>query len=279
MHDDDRRGAGPSVSRSTPPPPPPLSQQETIEDLLVRSKRDFVPIRKTFVQIGRGKATQPGPLSTFVSTHDERGLDAYLIVHALASAEPWNCDYPSGTWVRALDLLSDAEPASARSAVSKVMRRLEERGLVSRGRAGRNASITLLREDGSGEPYDHPHSRGETWLQLPYVYWTSELYKTLSLPAKALLLVALSLPDDFPLPAERGPKWFGISADSTERGLRELVNEGLLDYSQNWVRNQRSDTGWIEQRQYRLQGDFSSTSRDALSKRSRTRRSTEEDVA
>jgi hypothetical protein len=45
------------------------------------------------------------------------------------------------------------------------------------------------------------------------------------------------------------------------------------------VRNQRSDTGWIEQRQYRLQGDFSSTSRDALSKRSRTRRSTEEDVA
>jgi hypothetical protein len=160
-------GRGRAVSRSTPLSPPPLSQQETIEDLLVRSKRDFVPIRKTFVQIGRGKATQPGPLSTFVSTHDERGLDAYLIVHALASAEPWNCDYPSGTWVRALDLLSDAEPASARSAVSKVMHRLEERGLVSRGRAGRNASITLLREDGSGEPYDHPHSRGETWLQLP----------------------------------------------------------------------------------------------------------------
>jgi len=91
-----------------------------------------VPIRKTFVQIGHGKHTRPGPLANFVSAHDERGLDAYLFVHAVASASPFNCDYPSGTYVRALDLGSDAEPASARGAVSKVMCRLEDRQLITR---------------------------------------------------------------------------------------------------------------------------------------------------
>ena len=257
-----------------------MSQQQTIEDLLAQSKRELVPIRKTFVQIGQGKHTKPGPLATFVSSHDERGLNAYLFVHAVASAPPYNCDYPSGTYVRALDLGSDAEPASARGAVSKVMRRLEERQLITRGRVGRTSSITLLREDGSGEPYEHPHARGETWLQLPYVYWTKGWYKTLSLPAKALLLVALSRPDDFPLPAERGPKWYGISPDSTERGLRDLVTADLLSYDQAWVKNHRSETGWIEQRQYRLLGDFSSDAREALSAKSkRSRKPTEEAVA
>lgn len=197
----------------------------------------------------------------FVSRHDERGLDAYLFVHALASAEPWNCDYPSGTWVRALGLAEAAEMASAKSAVSKVMKRLEDRLLIERGRVGRSPSITLLREDGSGEPYDHPHSRGENWLQLPYAYWTEHHYETLSLPARALLLVALSLPGGFPLPSERAPAWYGILADSTERGLRELRNEGLLDYDQNWIKNHRSDTGWIEQREYTLQGVYSAKSR------------------
>ncbi|WP_344812880.1 hypothetical protein [Microlunatus aurantiacus] len=240
---------------------------------MTQSKRESLPIRKTFLQSGRGKTTIPGPLATFVSAHDQRGLDAYLIVHALASAKPWNCDYPSGTYVRALDLGSDAEPASARSAVSKVMGRLEDRGLVKRSRSGRISSITLLREDGSGQPYDHPHDQGETWLQLPYSYWTKGWYKKLSLPAKALLLVALSRPDGFVLPAERGPAWYGISPDSTERGLRELANHGILDYGQGWTKNQRSETGWIEQRQYRLLGDFSAGARKALSaksKRSRT---------
>ncbi len=269
-----------AVTRTAPPPPPPLSQQETIEDLLAQSRRDFMPVRKTFVQTGRGKTTLPGPLATFVSGHDERGLDAYLFVHALASAKPWNCDYPSGTWVRALGLADDAELASARSAVSKIMRRLEQRGLIVRNRVGRTSSITLLREDGGGDPYEHPHHQGENWFQLPYVYWTDGHYKSLSLPAKAMLLVALSRPDDFPLPAERGPAWYGISADSTERGLRELCSEGLLDYSQAWSKNHRSATGWIEQRQYRLQGAFSTASREAMSTKSKgqVRKAPEDDA-
>ena len=185
-------------------PPAPLTQRETVEDLLAQSARGIVPIRKSFVQQGRGKDTRPGPLASFVTAHDARALDAYLFVHALASAEPWNCDYPAGTWVRALGLGAGAEAASARGAVSKVMKRLEDRNLITRSRSGRRSSVTLLREDGSGQPYEHPHRAGsDRWLQLPYAYWLEGHYLAFSLPAKAMLLVALSLADGFYLPSER----------------------------------------------------------------------------
>lgn len=244
--------------------PPPLTQQETIEELLAQSGRGIVPIRKTFVQQGRGANTSPGPLASFVAAHDDRGLDAYLLLHALASAEPWNCSYPAGTWVRALDLASDASPSSARGAVSKVMKRLEDRQLVRRSRSGRRASVTLLREDGSGETYDHPHKSGDArWLQLPYAYWLQQHFLKLSLPAKALLLVALSLPDGFYLPSERAPEWYGISPDSTEKGLRELRNAGLLDHERQWIKDQRSDTGWRERWTYTLIGSYSPAARRA----------------
>ncbi len=220
-----------------------------------------MPIAKTFVQQGRAKTTKPGPLHLFVGGHDERGLDAYLFVHALASADPWNCDYPSGTWVRALGLANDAELPSAKSAVSKVMKRLEDRNLIERSRVGRTSSIKLLKEDGSGDPYEHPRSRGEYWLQLPYAYWTEHHHETLALPAKAMLLVALSLPDGFPLPYDRCPQWYGISADTAKRGLKELTAKSLLDFEQDWIKNHRSDTGWVEQRQYTLQGVYSQAAR------------------
>ena len=37
----------------------------------------------------------------------------------------------------------------------------------------------------------------------------------------------MSLMPPFVLPAERGPQWYGISADTIDRGLRQLRNEGL----------------------------------------------------
>ncbi len=263
---------GRSATQSTAPPP--LSQQETLADMLTQSGRGIVPIRKTFVQQGERGNRGPGPLSTFVGTHDQRGLDAYLFVHALASAAPWNCDYPAGMWVRALGLGNAAEPASARSAVSKVMKRLEDRRLVTRGRVGRTASITLLKEDGSGDSYVHPHNAGtgETWLQLPHAYWTDEFHKTLTLPAKAMLLVALSEPDGFPLPAERVPRWYGISADSAERGLRELRRAGVLEVDEQWVKNAKSETGWTQVRHYTLGGPFSSDARKTAATERRGRR-------
>ena len=62
--------------------------------------------------------------------------------------------------------------------------------------------MTLLREDGSGESFEYSHRAGDWWLQLPYAYWMEGHFLTLSLPAKAMLLIALSLPDGFRLPYE-----------------------------------------------------------------------------
>jgi hypothetical protein len=97
------------------------------------------------------------------------------------------------------------------------MKRLEDRKLITRGRVGRTSSITLLSEDGSGDAYTHPATARHQYLKLPHAYWTERHYETLSLPAKAILLVALSLRSRFPLPYERGPAWYGLSPDSTER--------------------------------------------------------------
>lgn len=249
----DSRGS--PVSRRTPRPET-KTRHETLLDLLTQAKRDAVPIRPSFVQQGKGASTKPGPLATFVSKHDARALDAYLIVHALASTEPWNCNYPSHTWIRALGLREGAELASAQAATSKTMRRLEERKLITRSRVGRTSSIVLLKEDGSGDAYELPATVKERYFKLPHDYWTERHYETLGLAAKAMLLISLSLRPGFPLPYGRGPAWYGLSADSTEKGLRELEKVGLLDFDFRWLENVRSEFGWIEQRLYSLQGPY-----------------------
>lgn len=200
--------------------PPTPTQQETIEELLARSKRNAVPIRWSFVQRGTRMRPQPGPLADFVHCHDERALDLYLLAHAAASAAPWNVDLPAGVWARMLGLHSPGGP----SAISKAWKRLENRGLIDRARVQRRASITLLREDGDGDPYTHPgagpKSAGEPYLKLPYAYWEDGWYQRLRLSGKAMLLIALSLENDFILPEDKAKPWYGISADFAGDGAR-----------------------------------------------------------
>jgi hypothetical protein len=218
-----------------PRPPHPLAadQDETVDDLLRTSARrsDSVPVRRIFVQQGAQREPRPGPLSALLRAHDERGLDLFLLHRAMASAEPWDVTRDSRMWARALGLQSDGDLGV--SAVSRAWRRLDEGyGLIHRDRRGRLAKITALREDGSGKPYTYPKGSTveERYFKLPYGYWNAEQrwYRVLPFRAKAMLLVALSLPAGFVLPTERVPDWYGISADSADRGLRELDNAGLL---------------------------------------------------
>jgi hypothetical protein len=245
-----------------------MGRQERIEGLLALTLRRVVPIRSVFVQQGRGVHTRPGPLAKFLSSHDDRGLEAYLLVHAMASAEPWNCRLPSDAWVSAIGLDENATATSARTAVSKIMGRLEKRKLITRVRSNRLADVILLKEDGSGEPFERPRRDlpGDWWFQLPHAYWLEGYYKTLRLPAKVMLLIALSLADGFPLPYDRAPDWFGVSSDSAEEGLRELRAAGLLGVDRNWIEAPRSPTGWTEQLLYTLQGSFSRAERTRASR-------------
>ncbi len=147
---------------------------------------------------------------------------ASAVAHGTASA---------GAWARALN----AGGSSAATRVYRNLDWLEKEKLVYVDRSRRIGRITLLREDGSGQPYHHPGSKvpGQSqaegnYLQLPTAFWTERWHQRLSLPAKAVLLIALSLSDDFCLLQERAPEWYGISADSLGRGLRTLRDEGLL---------------------------------------------------
>jgi len=63
----------------------------------------------------------------------------------------------------------------------------------------------LLREDGSGAPYAHPGQLGEgDYFHVPYAYWEGHFPDRLDLSGKTVLLIALSLKDDFVLPLEHG---------------------------------------------------------------------------
>jgi len=166
--------------------------QQTIEKLLELSGRDHLPLANAFVQ-RRGKRgkPRPGPHATFVTAGHHRALHQYLLVHAAASAPPWSVARDSRVWARAMSL--DPRVDSARAAISKNWAWIADRKLISRRRRGRLSQITLLHDDGSGDPYAHPAERREPYFKLPYAFWLEDWHRKLDLAATAVLLIALSL--------------------------------------------------------------------------------------
>jgi hypothetical protein len=202
---------------------------------------------------------KPGPLSAIVRSRDEVSLDLYLLHRARASSSPFDVATHSAVWARAAGIGGEEKASSA--AVSKAWRRLEDKYcLIHRERRGRLAKIVTLREDGSGKPYGVP--TGSTWndryFKIPFGYWLDEQqwHRTLSLRSKAALLIALSLPSPFTLPAERGPAWYGISADTLERGLHELTDHGVLNRTLKVRKAPLSPAGKTRVAEYARLGTF-----------------------
>lgn len=206
---------------------PQATAEKSIRALLQRARWDHLPIRRSFVQGGARRAPEPGPLARFIRRHDDRALDLYLLVRAAASGDPWDVTLHSNVWARMLYL---KQGAGATSAISKTWRRLEEAQLITRVRRGPLTSVTVLREDGSGNSYTRPKTANDPYFKLPLDFWLAPegWNRKLSLPAKAALLIALSLTDEFILPYEKAAEWYGISADTIGRGLRELRELELL---------------------------------------------------
>jgi hypothetical protein len=233
-----------------------IGQQETVIALLERSNRTDVPIRRSFVQLPvRGGGA--GPLAGFVHDRRVRALDLYLLVHAVASAPPFKASFPAAVWVRALGLAANS---SSETLVSRTWTWLEQHQLIESQRVGRKREITLLREDGSGDPYRHPGEQGAAdrghYFKLPYAYWEGNFHNRLSMPAKAILLIALSLQDDFILPTERGREWYGLSRDTVRKGLRDLRVPGLLTMREETKLAPLTALGYTKQRRYSLKVPF-----------------------
>ena len=233
-----------------------VSQRETVEALLERSGRDYVPLRRSFVQ-RQPRVGGAGPLASFVRSRRARALDLYLLAHAAASAPPYDVAYPATVWARALGL---TEHASAETLISKTWTWLEREGLITTSRRGRLREITLLYEDGSRRPYRHPGEQGAEerghYFKLPYAYWRGNYENRISLPAKAVLLIALSLRDDFLLPTERGAQWYGLSRDTVRKGLRDLRLLSLLTVREMPKIAPLTPLGYTLERRYTLGGPF-----------------------
>lgn len=221
--------------------------------MLAGSKRisNAVPVRSTFVQQGRRGSRRRGPLADFVSARDEIALDLLLLALASASAPPHDVLRPTEVWLRALG--RDPRSKSSAAAVSRAWKRLEERRLITRVRQGRLLRVELRREDGSGDAYAYPTgSSSDLYFKLPFAYWTENLHNTLTLRAKTMLLIGLSLPDGFVLPYERVPDWYGVSADTAQRGFRELSEKDLLEVETGYKAAPLTAQGWTEERRYTL---------------------------
>jgi hypothetical protein len=249
------------------------NEEETRAALLTKSKRAFTPVNKLFVQAPPKSHSRHGPLAQFVRNRDLRGLRAELLLLGIISSgdgkEGWSATLAVPTWARAFDTTRDATAASAATGVSKILRRLEERRLIERERAGlkRKVRVTLLREDGSGQAYTRP-GKGNTdrFLRLSHRFWLDGWYERLDLPATAMLLVALHEKLNFELPTERVPDWYGWSADTAERGLATLEQLGLLTHTTRLKKAPLSPTGLVKVNRYLLQEPFAQLTVDDILK-------------
>ena len=157
-------------------------------------------------------------------------------------------------WARALDKTRPGAEAT----ISRNWAWLEDHDLVWSERDKRLRRVYLLQEDGSGEDYERPKGN---YFTLPLAFFLDEWHQRLSLAGTAVLLIALSLKPRFQLRTEHAAAWYGISADTLQRGIDELRDLGLLDVTPRRIAAPRTRRGWTYVNEYRLLGPFAKTER------------------
>lgn len=231
------------------------TQEKTVAALLDAAKRDHLPLSVSFLQTKtRAGRPRPSVLAAFVRTGAERPLAQYLLAHAAASGTDFGVARDSRIWARALGL--DFRLSASRTTVSKNWAWLERHRLIRRERRGRLSKVILLRDDGSGRAYKHPHKLGEAYLQLPHTYWREGWDVRLDLASVAVLLIALSLGDGFILPHARVRDWYGLSSSTLTKGIRGLRSHGLLDVRRDRKEAPLAPEGYTWEHHYTLQPPF-----------------------
>lgn len=242
--------------------PPEVTGRDARAQLLARNIRVTVPLRNAFVQRPQGQDPRSGPLATFVQNGDLRGLRAYMMVVAASGGQRPEDDgrtteLDSLVWARLFDAEQKMSPASARAAAWRTLERLERRRLIRKTRSepgSRTIRVTLLREDGSGEPYTRPDGEqvADRFLRLPTTFWTRGFDEQVTLPGLAMLLVIAKERPWTAYPPGRMEQWYGFSGDTTQRGLKNLRELGLVERREGYTKAPLSPTGVTLLYQYRL---------------------------
>lgn len=237
----------------------PATSHDTVDSIVQGSqRRGSFPLRRAFVQQKSGRDVIEAPLASFVSSGDKTALLLYFLALTRASHKPWDVSLHSAVWARAL-VLDDPTGNTARGRISKAWTRLVERNLVVRSRRNRQAEFTLLMEDGSGEPYSSPRSH---YIKVPLSLWTdgpnpeTRWFEVLSLPELSFLIIGLSHLDLFPLPVERGPDYYHISADTLSRGSLGLRSKQLLKVQRRSIKAPLAPKGFAYENLHTLQPPF-----------------------
>jgi len=198
-------------------------------------------VRNSFVRAQ--SPSNPAPLATLATTKGRGAavpLKLYLAILWLAATHPYDTNLPAASWARVLDL--DAADTQGARRIRDALDRLKKLKLIkatpTRGSANQ---VTLLREDGSGEPYKIPYASITThggsvgkdgYFKIPPQLWTSGHMQNMSAAALTMLLIILE--------ESRGKQqeqwWsgqvfedrFAISKDVRARGTAELLARGLI---------------------------------------------------
>ncbi len=253
MNNATRPGTGDTAAPRDRPP-----RRDLLVPMLEGTRRTFVPIRRAFIQKPRGTQGNRGSGLARLA-RDSFALDAYLLIHALASSsEPYIAAYPAATWVQLVRLDEAVTFEAGKSRWSKVVTKLVSLHLIERDRKGNAMQYRLLHEASTGEEYRRPKKAEDGhWLRLPYSYWLDDFDADLTHPEKLMLLIALDQQDDFMLPLNQCTNWYGVSESTARRGLRGLEGRDLLAKASSFVASPRSPSGWAEEFRYTLQGPFS----------------------
>ena len=223
---------------------------ETLRDLLDRSLRTSVPIRRTFLQL---PDKSPGPLASFVTGRRMLALDLWLLLHAGASGGNWDVRQPAMSWARMLDL---PQTTASETTISRNWTWLEHQRLIRTERDHRVRKVFLLMEDGSGQEFTRATGKDRGFFKLPYAYFTERVHSDLRLAGKAALLIGLAQAPTFTLPTERAGAWYGISPDTLQRGIDELRDLGYVKVWSRTKKAPRSRYGYTSENHYAMQGPF-----------------------
>ncbi|MFI8392936.1 hypothetical protein [Streptomyces sp. NPDC085540] len=186
----------------------------------------------------------------------ERALDVYLLFGAVTPSGDFSATEWSTSWARSLGIFDEKTGGAA---VSRAWRALKDLKIVATTRGdGRRTKVTKLLEDGTGEPYEPPGTTGAPYFQLPFAYWENGLNTKLSLPGKAMLLIALSLrKSEFPLVHTTIHDWYGINKQTVAKGIQELIEHKVIDQSsEQWYETLQTRSGVGRRPLYRFTDPF-----------------------
>ncbi|GHD63338.1 hypothetical protein GCM10010317_059680 [Streptomyces mirabilis] len=208
-------------------------------------------------------------MAQLVASRQEKALDLLLLVYAVTVKEDFSTSHWSTTWARAINGSYDERSASAQ--ISRLWRQLESHKLITRRQSGRQANVRKLREDGTGNPYTRPVTDkdgllSEVYFKLPYEYWDSNWHNRLTLPAKAVLFIAMSLrKPEFTLPDRWTSEWYGISEATVTRGRAKLEAEGIIAVAREETTSSLKEMhGFGKRIYYRLEDPFNRNIRNGL---------------